>query len=90
MVYAHNETVEYRKVYVDVTAEFSREGGVRPLSLIWKDGREFAVERVSSYGRMPARVGGLLPVRYTCIIAGKERWLYFESEKMRWFVEAIQ
>ncbi len=77
-----------RKVYVTVTAKFSREGGIRPLSLVWEDGRTFSVDRVKAVERAPARVGALLPVRYTCVILGKERWLYLEPEKERWFVEA--
>ena len=77
-----------RKVCVEVTAKFSREGGVRPLSLVWEDGRTLSVDKVKAVEHAPARVGALLPVRYTCVILGKERWLYFEPERQRWFVEA--
>lgn len=77
----------YKKVCVEVTAKFMREGGVRPLSLLWYDGRRFEVDKVKSVERVPARVGAVLPIRFTCIILGQERWLYLEPEKMRWFVE---
>ncbi len=80
--------MELRKVFVDVTAKFSREGGVKPLSLVWEDGRTLLVDRVKAVQNAPARVSALLPVRYTCVILGKERWLYYEPEKERWFVEA--
>lgn len=78
----------YRKVCVEVTAKFSREGGIKPLSLTWEDGRKFEIDRVKAVERASARVGALLPVRFTCLISGKERWLYLEPEAMRWFVEA--
>lgn len=80
--------MQLRKVLVEVTAKFSREGGIKPLSLVWEDGRTFCVDRVIAAERAPARVSALLPVRYTCVISGKERWLYYEPEKERWFVEA--
>lgn len=77
----------YRKVCVEVSAIFSREGGVKPLSLVWEDGRTFTVERVSAVEHAPARVSALLPMRFTCQIRGQKRWLYFEPERLRWFVE---
>lgn len=77
----------YEKVCVEVLARFPKEGGIRPVSLLWEDGRQFIVERVKSVGRAPAHVGSLLPIRYTCIIGGREKELYLERERMRWFVE---
>lgn len=81
--------MRYRKVCVEVTAKFSRDGGVKPLSLVWEDGRRLEVDRVKAVERAPARVSALLPIRYTCVILGRERWLYLEPDKMRWFVEAF-
>ncbi len=80
--------MQLRKVCVEVTANFSREGVVRPLSLVWEDGRTLFVDKVKAVERAPARVSALLPVRYTCVILGKERWLYYEPSRQRWFVEA--
>lgn len=77
----------YQKVCVEVTAKFSKEGGVKPLSLVWEDGRVFRIDRVKAVEHAAARVSALLPVRYTCSIGGRERWLYLEPEQMRWFVE---
>lgn len=59
-----------------------------PLSLVWEDGRTLSIDRVKAVEHAAARVSALLPVRYTCVILGRERWLYFEPEKQRWFVEA--
>ena len=80
-------SMKYKKVCVEVLARFSGKGGVRPVELVWSDGRTFPVERVRFVERAPARVNAVLPVRYTCVIGGKEKLLYFEPERMRWFVE---
>ena len=71
----------FRKVCVEVNANFSREGGVKPLSLVWEDGRKFEIEMIKAVEHAPARVNALLPVRFTCIISGRERWLYLEPER---------
>lgn len=60
---------------------------MRPLWLVWEDGRRFEIERVLFIGRKPARVGTLLPVRFTCMIRGREKYLYYENETARWFLE---
>ncbi len=80
----------YRKVFVEVTAKFAREGGLRPLFVVYEDGRIFEIERVKAVERAPARVGAALPVRYTCVIRGSEHWLYLEPERSRWFVETFR
>lgn len=75
------------KIPVSVTAKFRAEGGLVPFSVHWSDGRVFLVERVEKIERAPARVDALLPLRYTCRIGGQQKYLYFEAEKLRWFVE---
>ena len=82
--------MDYQKVHVEVAVNFLKEGGMRPLWIKWADGRKFQIDRVKFIERASARVGSLLPVRYTCIVAGKEKRLYFEPEDMRWFVEIAQ
>ena len=77
----------YEKVYIEVVVRFLKEGGMRPLWLSWKDGRTFEIERVLDVGRKPARVGAVLPVRYACLIRGREKYLYYEIETARWFLE---
>lgn len=82
--------MEYKKVCVEVIARFSEKGGVFPMELFWPDGTRFSVDRVRSVERAPARVNAVLPVRYTCVIRGREKFLYFEPDHMRWFVEVKQ
>lgn len=77
----------YEKVYVEMIVRFAREGGMRPIMLVWEDGRKYEIDRVKFIERAPARVASVLPIRFTCLIGGKERFLYFEEEGARWFVE---
>ena len=79
--------MEYEKIYVEVLVRFYESGGMRPESIVWKDGRKYAVDRVKYISRAQAHVSSLLPVRYDCVISGKDKYLYFEEEERRWFVE---
>ena len=76
-----------KKVYVDVIAEFKREGLLRPLVIRWNDGREYRVGRIircSAAGKSVKDSCGLL---YTCLVSGKEVNLYYEDIGSKWFVE---
>lgn len=77
-------------MYVEVVAKFPAGGGMRPLYIVWEDGRKYEIDRVKSVGRAPARVSSILPVRYTCVFGGRERCLYFEEAEKRWFVERVR
>ena len=79
--------MHYEKVCVEVSARFLRKGGLRPTELVWADGRRYSVSGVVCVDRAPSRVTDLLPMRFTCLICGREKYLWFEPEAMRWFVE---
>lgn len=79
--------MRYEKVYVDVTAKFLKEGGLRPLDITWTDGKRYFIDKVKFIERTPSKAGGTLPVRYTVLISGLERYLYFENYAERWFIE---
>ena len=74
------------KVYVDVTAEFSKDGILTPKSFVWKDGRIYEIQRVKDMCRAARLKAGGVGVRYTCVIDGKDSYLFYEDNNM-WFVE---
>lgn len=80
------EKMESCKVYVDITAKFSKEGQLIPLSITWKDGSEYEIQKIKEVCRTASRRAGGVGLRYTCIISGKESHLYYEDNN-RWFVE---
>ncbi len=81
-----------RKVYIDVMLEVNRDGIMRPVRLLWEDGRTFPVERilevcpVTEDGQCQEKAGGSDRVRYTCLIDGKRSHIF--KEKDRWYVQS--
>ncbi|MFI3214677.1 MAG: hypothetical protein R3Y24_15275 [Eubacteriales bacterium] len=79
--------METKKIYVDVTVQFSKEGQMVPMSFIWKDGRIYEIQRIKDVRRAASLKAGGVGMRYTCMIEGKESYLYYENNNL-WFVEA--
>lgn len=74
------------KVYVDVTAEFSKDGDLVPKSFRWEDGQVYEIERVKDVRRAASLKAGGVGMRYTCVIDGQEKNLFYEDNNM-WFME---
>lgn len=74
------------KVYVDVTAEFSKDGDLVPKSFRWEDGQVYEIERVKDVRRAASLKAGGVGMRYTCVIDGQEKHLFYEDNNM-WFME---
>ena len=77
---------ERQKKYVTVDVRFSEDGRLRPLQIVFDAEHIYEIDRVKDVCRRAADVGGVGD-RYTCLIHGKERYLWFEKGK--WFVEAF-
>ncbi len=75
-----------RKVFVDVTAIFKKDGTLLPLYFIWEDGVKYEIDRViESKKAASLKVGGQ-GRRYRCRVSGKEIYLFLEDGN-KWFVE---
>ncbi|MFR3433822.1 MAG: hypothetical protein ACLTSW_11475 [Coprococcus sp.] len=74
------------KVYVDVTAEFSKDGELVPKSFRWEDGQVYEIERIKDIRRAASLKAGGVGMRYTCVIGGQEKHLFYEDNNM-WFME---
>ena len=79
--------MESHKIYVDVNARFSKDGMLSPRSIIWTDGHEYTIKKVTDVRRAASLRAGGAGLRYTCIIDGAESHLYYEDNNM-WFVES--
>ena len=77
-----------KKIYVDVLAEFSKDGRLIPKSIQWEDGRSFEIDIVKDVRRAASMKAGGVGMRYTCVISGQAKYLYYEDNNM-WFVEGI-
>ena len=78
---------EDKKVYVEVYARFTKDGRLLPKSFLWKDGREYEIQRIQNITRAVSLRAGGVGVRYTCMIDGKISHLFYEENNL-WFVEA--
>ncbi len=74
------------KTFIEVIAQHSPKGEIKPLSITWSDGRKYSVDKVLDT-RMAAsiKVGGQ-GMRYTCRIHGKEVYLFCDTGQ--WFIES--
>jgi len=85
------------RVYVAVNVFFSDAGQMLPRSLVWEDGREYEIDRVKDIRPSYAKKAGGQGDRYTIIVNGCERHIFFEHNPEyghrdvgRWFVERRQ
>ena len=77
---------ELEKRYVPVVVRFETTGKLRPLVVEFDEEHQYVVDKVLDVRRAACqRVGGVGD-RYTCLIRGKETYLWLE--KGVWFVEA--
>lgn len=76
------------KEYVDVIAYFHAGGTnignsfvcIEPLSIIWKDGREFEIDRISEVKLAASQVAGGMGTRYACFLSANGRYLFLEED----------
>lgn len=71
---------------MDIVAEFSKDGRLLPKVIKWEDGRNFEIDKIKDVRRAASLRAGGVGIRYTCVIFGQERYLYYEENNM-WFVE---
>lgn len=81
------------RVYVPVQLTMNECGQMRPERIIWEDGRQFEIDRVSAVRPAYSAKAGGQGDRYTVFVRGKQRYLYFERSTHlsgdvigRWFV----
>ena len=82
------------RIYVKVSADFDCSGCLHPRSIIWKDGRVFEIDDITDF--YPGYTSDRSGDRYTIVIHGETRYLFFERENEyigsklgRWFVERV-
>lgn len=75
------------KIYVDVTARFTKDGRMIPLSFIWQDGHVYEIQKVTDIRRAASLKAGGVGLRYTCMVDGQCSHIYYEDNN-QWFVES--
>jgi len=75
-----------KKIFVEVIVRYQADGTKIPLSIIWDNGREYIIDKVTDIKKAASLKVGGQGVRYKCRILGKETYLWLEANE-RWFVE---
>lgn len=75
-----------RKINLTVNVRHEPTGKAVPTSIVWEDGRTFAIDRVYDVRQAASLKAGGVGQRYICRICGKMVAL-FEEEGL-WFMEA--
>lgn len=73
------------KVFVDVTATFTKGGNLLPLWFIWEDGKRYEIDKVFDNKKAASLKVGGQGMRYRCRVSGKDVYLFLEEG--RWFME---
>ena len=76
--------MDYKK-YLEVIAKYDTNGKMTTLSIVWEDGRIYEIDKVTDCIRAASLKAGGQGMRYTCLIQGQMRYLFFDD--VRWFVE---
>lgn len=99
---AYRKPKKPQLVYVKVCSDFDSTGYMQPRSITWSDRRVFLIDSIRDfypvYTGNPGITGPSERLsssdRYTVIIRGEQRYLYFERSRPefeitvgRWFVE---
>ena len=73
------------KIDIEVNADFSLDGSIRPNYIRWEDGRTFSIDRILDVRRAASLKAGGVGMRYICRICGKTVALW--NEEGKWFME---
>lgn len=60
-----------------------------PVNIIWRDGHTYEIQRIINMCRAASLKAGGVGMRYTCVIDGRQTYLFYEDNNM-WFVEGIK
>ncbi len=74
------------KIFVKVRADHLLDGSTRPLMLRSEDGPAMRIDRIVDVREAPSLKAGGQGVRYTCMVAGRQ--LYLFNDEPYWFIEA--
>lgn len=74
--------------FVKVTATFDCDGNLTPENIIWSEQKNYPISRVTDIRYTTSPENQKAEIRYTCIIHGKEKFLFFEGN--RWFVKCTR
>ena len=80
--------MRYEKVYVGMVLYTDIDGNTKPIELEWINGMTYPISKVIDRRiAPPEHVGSSPTIRYTVLVQGREKQIYYEKFSKRWFVE---
>lgn len=80
--------MQYEKVYVGMVLFVDTDGNSKPVALEWTDGARYSISKVIDRRiAPPSHVGSSPTVRYTVLMQGHQKVVYYEKFYNKWFVE---
>ena len=80
--------MQYEKVYVGMVLYTDIDGNTKPVELEWTNGIRYSISKVLDRRIAPPKhVGSSPTIRYTVLVRGREKTVYYEKFSKRWFVE---
>ena len=80
--------MQYEKVYVGMMLYTDADGNTKPVELEWINGIKYSISKIIERKTAPPKhVGSSPTIRYTVLVQGREKVVYFEKFSKRWFVE---
>ena len=73
------------KIKLDIVVRHMPEGKRIPIKILWKDGRQFHIDKVLDIRKAAALKCGGIGIRYICKICNKEVAIF--DEEGSWFIE---
>lgn len=74
-----------RKVFVEVLVKYTTGGEQIPITLVWEDGKQYAIDKIFDHKKAASLKVGGQGERYRVRICNKEKYLFLEEGK--WFME---
>ena len=74
------------KKYVDMIVRYFPDGTIKPMAVWWDAGKVYEIDRILDVRPAASLKAGGAGIRYTCLILGKQTYIWLEES--RWFVEA--
>jgi hypothetical protein len=74
-----------KKVFIETLVRFDTCGDMHPVSIIWRDGRAYEIDKILDKRRAASLKAGGIGLRYTIKIKNKITYLFYEGQK--WYME---
>ena len=76
------------KKYVEVISATRTEGKVTPLTIVWETGVHYHIDKVLDARQAHSLKTGGTGMRYTVRVGGQTTYLWYDTYRGKWFVEA--